>query len=426
MSGSSPLLNARSSRATSVSSQEEEKDVMTTAWVICDSDSYLKWGAVRAAEMRDAGYDVQLYVVDNAVAPSASQIEAALAGQAAAPRWTTYANLTVALPAAAPDVLLLACRGPMLELIVKLIADAADRPVVVAGIPGIWMPPTRKGLRYRRAVDVLVVHSVREEIAVQERLPFARIERTGIASLVAGPAAAPGRYRDHIVFAPQALVPREEAQRVEVLQGLVDVAAHHPDTPVILKLRGRADEAQTHAEAYPYPELAEAHGIELPANVVVGYGSLADYLDSCRGFVTVSSTAVLEAASAGVPVLCIDDFGVSALNINSVFEGSGFFGSLEELRRLEFPQPNADWLAENYLHPESRNNWLAVVAAALAARSRGELSRVPASRGGGVSGVFRRVRDRAIALGETDTGARRALARVLRPIDHAWRTVRHR
>jgi len=399
---------------------------MTTVWVICDSDSYLKWGAARASEMRKVGYDVELFVIDNAVAPSPSQVEAALAGHDGPPRWTTYAEVSMSLLADTPDVLLLACRGPMLEMLVALIAEVPGRPVVVAGIPGIWMPPTMKGLRYRRGVDVLVLHSAREESAAREHLPFGRIERTGVASLVARATAAPGHYRDHIVFAPQALVPRDEAQRVKVLRSLADLAIRHPDTPVVIKLRGRADEAQTHAESFPYPVLADAHGITLPANLVFDYGALNDYLESCRGLVTVSSTAVLEAASAGVPVLCIDDFGVSALNINTVYEGSGFFGSLEQLVRLEFPEPSADWLEANYLHHESSNSWLTVIGSALDARRRGELSSAPSIRGGGVSGRLRLVRDRAVALGPTDTVARRAVAMLLRPVDRLWRKLRGR
>jgi capsule polysaccharide modification protein KpsS len=53
-------------------------------------------------------------------------------------------------------------------------------------------------------------------------------------------------------------------------------------------------------------------------------GSMHDALRTARGFVTVSSTAALEAMAMDRPTLIISDFGVSAEMINLVFEGSGF------------------------------------------------------------------------------------------------------
>ncbi|WP_062382995.1 DUF6716 putative glycosyltransferase [Demequina iriomotensis] len=379
------------------------------ALVVADSDSYLKWAVTRAADLRE-GWDVEVVVVRNAVTPSPAQIASAVDGRLGEPPAVIGLDaLAARLRAERPDLLLLACRGPLIELLLlDELGGERVAGVVATGIPGIWYPPTALGVSLRAGCDLLVVHSERERDAVAAMLPSGRLTDVGLASLLT-PAEVGGAARPRVVFAPQALVPATVAQRRELLDGLVETARRHPELDVVVKLRGEAGEAQTHAEHAPFDALAS--DVDVPGNLVFARGPLREYLGECVGFVTVSSTAALEALDADVPVLILADFGVSADVINAVFEGSGLFGDLADLADLRFRRPDPAWLARNYFH--AHDDWTEQVGRRLD-RGAEAAGRVPDPLAGARS-FPRRVRRRLVALGAEDrTWAGRA-ALPLRP-----------
>jgi hypothetical protein len=280
--------------------------------------------------------------------------------------------------------------------------------VIVAGIPGIWMPPTALGVERRGATDMLVVHSELERDIVRGLLPRQRLRHVGLASLLAHDAEVGGTERPCVLFAPQALVPRTIEQRRSILKALIDTAAAHPEVDVVIKLRGTEGEAQTHKEFSSFPSLAdELLPVAPPANLHFGYGPMRHYLGNCVGFVTVSSTAVIEAVQAGLPSICLDDFGVSEDQINVVFEGSGLFGSLDDLRALLFRHPEAEWLRRNYFHDSSADDWVDQVYALWLERDSGAPATIPVRDG--LRDHMRGMRGRAIALGPEDVWWRRTL-----------------
>ena len=111
-----------------------------------------------------------------------------------------------------------------------------------------------------------------------------------------------------IVFAAQALVPVGRDERAEIAATLVRAAEADPNRRVVVKLRSRPGESETHLERDPYLELLPARR---PDNLVVSYSSMAAALSTAAGLVTVSSTAAVEAVALGVPVIALDSFGVS-------------------------------------------------------------------------------------------------------------------
>ncbi len=393
--------------------------------VVADSDSYLKWAAARVGDLRAAGFRVRCILVASAVTPSIAQVEAAVHGHQIDVESASWIGLRRMFASAAPDAVVLACRGPLLALIVReAIPDHRLRPVIVAGIPGIWMPPTAKGLKYRRVADLVIVHSRREAAAVRAELPVGRLDRVGLASLL-GEVRGTGRESGgRVVFAPQALVPRAKGDRVRVLETLALAADRHPETEFVVKLRGAVGEAQTHAERWPYSVLAEERASPLPRNLVFRQGALATYLHGARGFATVSSTAALEAHAAGVPVLCLIDFGVGVENLNEVFDRSGFLGTLDQLKDLEFPKAREQWLADNYFHGMAENDWIDQLREALRVRRDNGLAAAPRDSHGPIRTIWR-LQERAGALGDADSAWRRAHARVLRPVAVAARRVAH-
>ena len=119
---------------------------------------------------------------------------------------------------------------------------------------------------------------------------------------------------------------------------------------------------------------------------------MQDALCTARAFITVSSTAALEAIAMDRPILIISDFGVSAEMINVVFEGSGCLGTLDDLRSDRFFRPDPRWLEANYFHHATENDWLKRLAELLTVRAAGHLPGRPRLNGSLRQRLRRRVR----------------------------------
>ena len=340
---------------------------------ISDTDSYLKWSAATLDALPTSWVSAQL-LIENPVMPSAAQMQAACARRVEV---LSRAEVVRRIRRECPAIVLLACTGPV---VAALTAQRAfwgyKRPVLVTGLPGISVPATRRAVTARAACDLFLLHSKREvtefaEIAARRapRLTF------GLAPLPFLPARQPGglaefEHGDHLVFAAQAKVPVQRVDREQVLLALADAGS------AVVKLRAWSEEQQTHKETWSYPEIMDdLVAKRRTSRDAVGFvgGSMHDALRTARGFVTVSSTAALEAMAMDRPTLIISDFGVSAEMINLVFEGSGCLGTLDDLRRGRLFQPDPDWLEANYFHRAEENDWLEMVAQLLAARGCGEL-----------------------------------------------------
>ncbi|MFI6318454.1 DUF6716 putative glycosyltransferase [Nonomuraea sp. NPDC050556] len=450
---------------------------------VADSDSYLKWAACLLDDLPE-GCVSDLAVVRTPITPSPGQIRAAV-GDRPLPPVVSARVLRRTAERTAPDVILVACTGPVVDVLVADVLDGLrPRPVFVTGLPGISVPATEKAWLFRSGCDVFVVHSGREvaefgRIAAElggggaiglARLPFLHHvarpqlpstsggeprnhnpqppsttgdeakERTtsaasairdqavfavgdeaseGSAQAVAATRADVVREREavasairaealgegervlsagradvvgerepvvsatwaeaprvsergvfatqaeglarRVVFATQAKVPRGREERERILLALAKLADERPELDVVVKLRAREDERQTHNERHHYERLWREMGA--PGRLLFEAGPMQEQLADAAGFVTVSSTAALEAIAAGVPSLVLADFGVSAEMINLVFEGSGLLGTLDELSAGEFRTPDAAWCAENYFHDSSASDWVSLLTA---------------------------------------------------------------
>ncbi|MBM7795924.1 DUF6716 putative glycosyltransferase [Pseudoglutamicibacter cumminsii] len=156
-----------------------------------------------------------------------------------------------------------------------------------------------------------------------------------------------------IVFAPQAKMPFEESERLEILKALAETKRQHPDVEVIVKLRALRGEPQTHIERFPYDYLWEKYCAETGENehlLDFQTGSLAERLTPGTALVTVSSTAAIEAIDLGLRVGIISDFGVTEKLLNAMFSESGLLMALDEMQDLDIPHANQQWLRRNYFH----------------------------------------------------------------------------
>ncbi|WP_353807267.1 DUF6716 putative glycosyltransferase [Agromyces sp. SYSU T00194] len=403
---------------------------------MADSDSYLKWGASLASALPGplrpgsgvpGSWRVQVVLLDSPVLPSARQVRVALDGTACALdalRVVDLDGLDTIVDVRRPDVVLLALRGPLVRVVAPRLAARADRPVIVSGFPGITIPAEPKAIVYREQSDLVVLHSRREVrefsrnaagLPVDLRFGLARLPFLGASGAGAGADAAGGHdavadapVRADVVFAVQAKVPRQLEDRERLVDWLVDAARAQPQRRVVVKVRARSGEAQTHAEAHDLQDLLAARAAaggpgSVPANLVVEDGPMSAHLRDAAALVTVSSTAVLEAVAAGVPALLLDDFGIDRAMINTVFAGSGLLAGHDAFTAGEYRHPDPGWLDDNYFHPATDDDWIARLVELVVARDRGELA--PRVRRHNLTGgALRRAYERRRMLGSHDTG----------------------
>ena len=373
---------------------------------IADTDSYVKWTAALLGAL-PAGSDADLLIVETPLAVSAAQQEAALARsgiEASRVRRVEFDDLDSVLRELAPDAVVVAARGPVVRVLIGVVAALDPRPVIVSGLPGISIPATTAAMVHRTQSDLFVLHSRREVEAFSNlaqrrglaqrfalaRLPFAD---SGSAADVSPPGGT------DLVFASQAIVPRERADRLRVARVLVDAARANPAKRVVVKERAGAGEHQTHAQRHSYPDLLRRLG-PLPSNLVVSTEAMSQALDSAEGLVTVSSTAAIEAVARGIPVIALDSFGVDDKLINTVFVGSGLLGSEGSVIARDFRHPAREWLDDNYFHDPTADDWVAQIGQLVVLRRAGALPPKPARvrRGGRVRDVW----ERKLALGRKD------------------------
>lgn len=375
---------------------------------IADADSFVKWSAALLDRVPDISQHMLL--VRTPLVVSDAQKRSALAGtrfaeDARSVTRIAHADVASWLARDRPDVVVLAGRVPFVRLMGREIDRLAERPIVVSGLPGMSIPALRGALEYRRHSDLMVVHS-RREVAAYSRLgrrlgvtvpialatlpyvPDAADEgaprsplRGTEAELITGPGT-------DLVFAAQALVPAEHEERRRIAEILRLAAVADPSRRVVVKLRSRPGEVETHEERDPYTDLLE----DAPENLVLSYAPMSEALVTAQGLVTVSSTAAIEALGYGVPVIVVDEFGVRPELLNQVFEGSELIGSAEDVIARRFRHPDAQWAAANYFHRPDESIWWDEVRHLVGLRRRGLLPArtVPRARGGALHAAWHR------------------------------------
>ncbi|PZE25118.1 hypothetical protein DEJ02_13660 [Curtobacterium sp. MCLR17_042] len=373
---------------------------------LVDTDSFAKWGAHLLASA-PADWDLELRTVATPRSASPKQLRSAFRGldrrlahlhrEPPAPK--DVDAVVEELRQDPPDAVLVSLIGPVAELLIDEVhRRIPDRPVLVSGLPGISFPSKWKGIFFRARADLFVLHSHREVRAYEEMAREGGVEPHFALATLPFARGAGATGGDSVVFAAQPSVPFERADRALVVRWLVETARAHPEWRVVIKTRAAAGEHQTHREEHPYPDLVPA---DAPTNLVVESGPMAEHLDRAVALVTISSTAVLEAAARGVPALTLTDFGIGRHLINEVFVGSGLEGDAVDLVDGRFGVVRPEWMRDNYFHPASEDDWQHRLVELMARRDAGTLvDRAPARRSRG--GVLRRAWERKNALGGAD------------------------
>lgn len=342
-----------------------------SVFAIADSDSYAKFAATTLDGL-DGRFLSDLAVVQSPIAPSAAQLSAALSGTRyeSQLQWLltplTPRQIKQKLTAVKPDIVLLLCTGPILEVLAEICERLPLRPALISGIPGMALPARFKGLEFRARTHGLIVHSQREATEYQALLNERNVHQRIILSTL---PFLPERNNiqqkttqddlsnfpiSSLIFTPQALVPKSQQQRIHVLKALHDCAVANSHVSVTVKLRALAGEQQTHNEDFPYDllwqQVCAAESSLTSSAITFATGPLHDFFGPGSAHVTVSSTAALESLALGLPTLIINDFGLNERLLNAVFSQSGCVGSLADVVALDFGVPDQCWLENNYFH----------------------------------------------------------------------------
>ncbi|MGP5227861.1 DUF6716 putative glycosyltransferase [Arthrobacter rhombi] len=330
---------------------------------VADSDSYFKF-ACATLDGLGPGWDRTVVLARTPLLPTAEQRVGAVTGtflQDAAPTAVVPLHRLGPLLDSA-DVVLGAATGPVVQEVFRRAASrqrgTGRSTALVSALPGVAYPATAKAMGFRSLGDLFLTHGRAEardfggllarlgsdQSVLATRLPF--LVSTGEPAKDTTPVHS-------VVFAAQAKFPIHRHEREQVLRALARTQRANPGVEVIVKLRARDGEPQTHHERHPYDRLwaeLSAGGAVAGDEVRFATGTMASALRPGTLLVTVSSTAVLEAIDRGLPAVVLTDFGLDRDLYNLVFEGSGLIGSLQDVEELTVLRPDAAWLAEHYFH----------------------------------------------------------------------------
>ncbi|GHC69858.1 hypothetical protein GCM10007079_00780 [Nocardiopsis terrae] len=406
----------------------EAPDNRIRVLAVADSDSYVKLSAAMLDAFPGQGYTGGLVVVRSPIAPSETQLRAAVEGTGWAGRRIpvlTALQIRGLVRRNRPDTVILNCTGPVVDALAPVLSGAVrgHRLVLVTALPGISVPATEKAWLYRFRTDLFVVHSHREVAEFDSlREKCGATGEVALATLPFLPGAAERRSAPaagRVVFAAQAKVPEQRVDREAILLALAELAEQRPDLDVVVKLRGRENEAQTHRERFHYEALwreMAGEGRVRDGAVRFAAGAMAEQLTGARGFVTVSSTAALEAIALEVPMVVLTDFGVGAEQINLVFQDSGAFGTLADVRAARFHNPERRWSERNYFHDSTENDWSERLEGLVRRARRGELEARPGLPEGPDQ---RRARRRSLIRLSVPVAAARSVGALFRRL-RAW------
>lgn len=324
--------------------------------LLAETDAYFKYAWALERELRSAGIECTIAVIDGLQAPNADQMaQVTTAGRSAGRLRARTAVSTIVN--GGYDWTFLLATGPViayLSLQVRLRGSTARLASVISGIA---LPERARAMRARQFTDLFVVHSQLERLVYQQLI--SKIGSTTALALttlplILGLDTVQLSPSVDCIFAAQPTVPSEYRQRTQLLMSL---GTGYPCVGVKVRTVG-GQGAQTHRERFPYEPITRELNEAGAGTFVLVEGSMRAALEMSETLVTVSSTAALEAIAVGRRVRIIDDFGVSSRLINDVFIGSGLLGpACEPPTRM----PNHAWLQMNYFHDPSLNDLASVL-----------------------------------------------------------------
>lgn len=205
----------------------------------------------------------------------------------------------------------------------------ADRkPIIITGFPGLQFRLMVEGVILRCFVDRLLFTDptlMKKSAFFLSFLPFktAQCILFGSPRLRALPADRGRRDRPYVVFFDQNVVPKEYDIRVRLAERILGLATDFPDKTFLIAGRSRSGEMSYHPLAGDTSMDALVAG-KNHRNVFPFSGNWTDIHADIHLCFSVSSTAILEAASLGIPSYSIVVEG----DMDTHFSAQGFYRRL--------------------------------------------------------------------------------------------------
>ncbi len=316
------------------------------AVVVAGFDSSLKYGSRVADALEARGVEVDLRVPTTGAPRLLSDAQiAAVTGRR--PRFDPWPEVVAA--AAAADAVLPVLDGPNVERFFRDVHAATApgrRPVMAAGYVGMALYDLVSGYLGRSLADVLAVNT-RGDLALfadaarRLGMPDGNLLLAGLALLPTTPAPQRTGPIRTVVLTDQPTVPRTEADRVLLWDGLLDYAVRHPDRTVLLKPRHRPGEDTFH-RMRTSPE-GWAATRRLPPNLRIDHTPVETVVQRADLLLTVSSTAALEAIAHGVRVAFVAD-RVDDGSLNPPLLPSGLLRRFDQIAADDLGSPEPAWI----------------------------------------------------------------------------------
>lgn len=227
------------------------------------------------------------------------------------------------------------------------------RPAFIAFQPGLEFTP-RRGMRNRRHFDAVFLYSAphRDIFLSTYNKPGQHVSFGHPYFMT--PKAADLTNRRNVYFFAQAISPSTMAARRFIVDILVTLATRHPDRDVFLKLRHLPGENSDHVhkEQFPYPDILNEFA-NIPANLKLTACTMQEALDDAAIAITCTSTAVLDAISAGVPAMIYLDYVENYRDIYSElmrreFSDSGLIADIPQIMDLRHSPPHPEWMRQHF------------------------------------------------------------------------------
>ena len=227
-----------------------------------------------------------------------------------------------------------------------------SRPIFIAFQPGLEFTP-EKGFKNRRLFDVVFLNTQDDVDLVKKKQRRGQYISWGHPYFI-----YPENYKKDnggaIYFFSQAISPNTIMARLHILEVLRALAITNPDRRVVIKLRHLPEENPNHVhqELFDYPSLLADMG-SVPQNLQCSACSMNEALRDASIAITCTSTAAMDAISAGIPTMIYLDYIENYKDrmvepMFELFRESGMVTPLRNILHLKTGKPNAHWLETRF------------------------------------------------------------------------------
>lgn len=249
------------------------------------------------------------------------------------------------------------CKAPI--SLRKLMASGAhkrtmDRPAYIAFQPGLEFTPDR-GRKNRVNFDIVFLYSAEHRDLYKSNIKSRFQQHISFGHPYFIKPNVETVRRKNVYFFAQAISPATLLARRFVVDVLATLAERHPERDVFIKLRHLPNEnsSHVHKEVFSYPWILDRYFQNAPSNLKLTDCSIDSALSDAGVAITCTSTAVMDAISAGVPAMIYLDYVENYHDpysdaMRAEFRDSELIATLSQIMDLEYKAPSLDWMGRHF------------------------------------------------------------------------------